>query len=102
KTCANYPAGTCGQQSDGCGGLTANCGGCNPPQYCGGGGVGECGGSQRVLGAGGVATQCKPATCASLGYSCGMAGDGCGGTIGPRGPACGAPPPRGARGTPHQ
>jgi hypothetical protein len=26
--CADYPAGTCGQQPDGCGGLTVNCGDC--------------------------------------------------------------------------
>lgn len=27
--CADYPAGTCGPQPDGCAGLTANCGDCN-------------------------------------------------------------------------
>ena len=45
KTCASYPAGTCGAVSDGCGGLTANCGSCTAPAICGGGGVpSSCGG----------------------------------------------------------
>ena len=59
QTCASYGAGTCGQQSDGCGGLTANCGTCNNPQFCGGGGPGMCGGNNTV-GADGGASQCKP------------------------------------------
>jgi hypothetical protein len=29
-TCADYPPGTCGQQPDGCGGLTENCICCVP------------------------------------------------------------------------
>ncbi len=33
------PANTCGQQSNGCGGLTPNCGSCPTGQICGGGGV---------------------------------------------------------------
>jgi hypothetical protein len=90
RTCANYP-GSCGQQTDGCGGLTANCGTCTNPQFCGGGGAGKCGGNNTVGADGGKTSQCVPATCASLGYTCGMAGDGCGGTLGPCGPACVAP-----------
>jgi hypothetical protein len=50
KTCADFPAGTCGPQGDGCGGLTANCtaslpgGACPPGTICGGGGVAsQCG-----------------------------------------------------------
>jgi hypothetical protein len=37
NTCAAFPAGTCGAQADGCGGLTANClpGGCPSGQICG-------------------------------------------------------------------
>ncbi len=56
----------CGPAGDGCGG-TINCGMCQPPQTCGGGGMpGVCGGG------------CIPRTCAQLGYNCGPAGDGCG------------------------
>ncbi len=73
KTCADFP-GTCGVQGDGCGGQTANCGTCTSPQTCGGGGVpSQCGYPN-----GGT---CTPTTCAKLGYNCGPAGDGCGGTL---------------------
>ena len=34
KTCADYPT-HCGPQSDGCGNLTASCGTCVNPQFCG-------------------------------------------------------------------
>ena len=34
RACAAYPSGTCGSQSDGCGGLTPNCGTCTSPAYC--------------------------------------------------------------------
>jgi hypothetical protein len=68
------PAGqNCGQAPNGCGGLTASCGTCTASEFCGGGGPGVCG-----VGDGGV---CVPLTCAQQGISCGMAGDGCGGTI---------------------
>ena len=98
-TCSHYPSGTCGQQSDGCGGLTANCGGCTNPQFCGGDVTkpGMCGGNNGLAADGGSATQCKPATCASKGYNCGQASDGCGGTIGPCG-TCSAPDACGAGG----
>jgi hypothetical protein len=97
-TCSHYP-GTCGQQSDGCGGLTANCGGCSNPQFCGGdpSKPGQCGGNNGLSADGGSGNQCKPATCASKGYNCGQAGDGCGGTIGPCG-TCSAPDACGAGG----
>ncbi len=99
KTCADYGAGTCGQQTDGCGGLTPNCGGCANPTFCGGGGVpGKCGGNNVVGADGGVTSQCKPTTCAALGYNCGLAADGCGSTIGPCGPTCVAPQSCGAGG----
>lgn len=73
-TCANYPAGTCGAQSDGCGGLTANCGTCTPPQTCGGGGVPNMCGAPD-------AGSCPPLTCAGQNIKCGPAGDGCGGLL---------------------
>jgi hypothetical protein len=88
KTCAAYPANTCGSQSDGCGGLTPNCGTCTNPAYCGGLTPGVCGGNDGKSPDGGIASACIPKTCAALGYNCGQAGDGCGGTIGPCGPAC--------------
>ncbi len=76
KTCADYP-GTCGQQSDGCGGLTTNCGTCTLPQKCGGGGVpNQCGG-----------TLCTAKTCPDLGAECGSVPDGCGNLL-----ACGPCP----------
>jgi hypothetical protein len=73
KTCA-YPAGTCGQQNDGCGGLTANCGTCTPPAFCGGGGPGLCGGGGAPVLC--YPDICVPQTCAD--FDCGQAGDGCG------------------------
>jgi hypothetical protein len=73
-TCANYPTGTCGAQSDGCGGLTTDCGTCTPPQTCGGGGVAnQCGAPD--------AGSCMPKTCTQQNIACGPAGDGCGGVI---------------------
>jgi hypothetical protein len=89
-TCTHYP-GTCGQHSDGCGGLTANCGTCTPDKYCGGGGPGICGGSTGLGPDGGPISNCVKKTCAGQGYTCGLASDGCGGTIGPCGPACTLP-----------
>lgn len=55
----------CGVLADGCGGVV-NCGGCDPGFYCDGS---TC-----------RAQSCTPATCATLGYNCGNAPDGCGGT----------------------
>jgi hypothetical protein len=64
---------TCGPQGDGCGHLL-QCGSCNAPQTCGGGGVdGQCGYPD--------AGSCTPKTCAQLGYTCGQNGDGCGHVI---------------------
>jgi hypothetical protein len=57
-TCANFPAGTCGQQSDGCGGLTPNCGTCPSGQFCGGGGPNKCGSGSSCIN-----LQCKQVTC---------------------------------------
>jgi len=73
-TCASFPAGTCGQQGDGCGGLTVDCGSCTLPQTCGGGGVpGQCGAPD--------AGSCQPQTCAQQNVFCGNTGDGCGNVI---------------------
>jgi hypothetical protein len=70
----------CGFAGDGCGGVL-NCGTCTPPESCGGsGGNNRCGGGLPPPFDGGV-IHCTPATCASLGYDCGQAADGCGGTI---------------------
>jgi hypothetical protein len=69
---------TCGIAADGCGGVL-DCGSCSAPQYCGGGGYDKCGGNDGLATDGGV--PCTPQTCAGLGYTCGAAGDGCGGTI---------------------
>ncbi len=102
KTCATYGANTCGQQSDGCGGLTANCGTCTNPQFCGGGGAAKCGGNNTIGVDGGRISLCKPATCQSLGYTCGSAADGCGGTIGPCGPTCTLPTVCGGGGKPNE
>jgi hypothetical protein len=79
KTCADYPAGTCGPQSDGCGGLLADCNPCVPPAYCGGGGPNVCGG---ILPPDGGPPACVPLTCPkSCGLQCGPQGDGCGSFI---------------------
>ncbi len=70
-TCAAYPTGTCGQQSDGCGGLTVDCNPCTPPATCGGGGTaGQCGTPP-------VGT-CVPKTCNDYPGICGQQSDGCG------------------------
>jgi hypothetical protein len=60
----------CGPGSDGCGGLL-DCGACDAPETCGGGGVpGACG-----------QPPCAPLSCAAQGLACGPAGDGCGGAL---------------------
>jgi len=83
KTCADYPGKNCGQLSDGCGGLTPDCGTCTYPQTCGGAGTPNvCGG-----------TICSANTCAGLGADCGTVPDGCGNTLTcpdcPAGTTCG-------------
>jgi hypothetical protein len=94
KTCADYPAGTCGRVADGCGGLTPNCGTCAAPQICGGGGVpSQCGGGPAP---------CTPKTCASLpAGTCGQVADGCGGLTANCG-SCAAPQICGGGGVPSQ
>ncbi|HEX8792957.1 MAG TPA: hypothetical protein VF765_18555 [Polyangiaceae bacterium] len=90
-TCGDFPQGTCGPQGDGCGGSTADCGMCTPPQTCGGGGKpGMCGYPD--------AGTCVPTTCQKLGIQCGPAGDGCGGLL--QCGTCQAPQTCGGGGTP--
>jgi hypothetical protein len=76
KACAELGY-TCGVNSDGCGN-TVDCGTCPGNDFCGGGGFSKCGTNGPD---GGPISNCTPATCASLGYNCGQAGDGCGGAI---------------------
>jgi hypothetical protein len=83
KTCADYPAQTCGSQSDGCGGSTPDCFPCPNGTTCGGGGVpGQCGGPS-----------CTPKDCAFYGAQCGTVPNGCGGSVNcppcPQGQVCG-------------
>ena len=80
KTCADLQY-NCGAAGDGCGGAL-QCGACVSPQYCGGGGFNTCGGVvPPTLPDGAVGVPCTPQTCVSLGFTCGPAGDGCGGTL---------------------
>jgi hypothetical protein len=82
----------CGPAGDGCGNAI-DCGTCMPPNTCGGGGVpGVCGtggpGTDGGLGnLDGGSGGCVPLTCADQQFTCGLAGDGCGGVIN-----CGACP----------
>ncbi len=77
KTCADLGY-NCGPAGDGCGNLL-NCGAtCPGAEYCGGGGPNVCGGNVFVAPDGGAVNLCTPQTCATLGYDCGQAGDGCG------------------------
>jgi hypothetical protein len=68
KTCGDFPGGTCDVQADGCGGLTASCGTCVAPQFCGGGGPGLCGGCNTI----------ELMACQDRGYDCGQTSGGCG------------------------
>ncbi len=88
KRCADLGY-DCGVAGDGCGSIV-NCGStvCPGVEYCGGGGFDKCGGSSVFASPDG-GPPCVPATCASLGYDCGLAGDGCGGMIGPCGTCTG-------------
>jgi hypothetical protein len=74
---------SCGWNGDGCGGAI-QCGACAAPDFCGGGGFSQCGYPPADAGT------CVPKTCQELGYTCGVNGDGCGGTI-DCGSSCAAP-----------
>src|SRR5580693_7738160 len=68
----------CGVNADGCGG-TSDCGTCPAGQLCGaGGGYSVCADPSIAPDGGPV---CVPKKCTDLGYDCGVAADGCGGTI---------------------
>ena len=66
-SCADIPEGTCGQQDDGCGGLTFDCACADITETCNDQGI--C-----------VPSQCVPDSfeVACAGLQCGPAGDGCG------------------------
>jgi len=68
-----------------CGGLV-KCGSCPAGQFCGGDGPSRCGDGSGEGGAGGACSgpdcmSCVPTTCDELGYTCGPAGDKCGGKL---------------------
>lgn len=74
-TCAGVDA-KCGSIADGCGHLV-DCGPCQAPETCGGGGVPyHCGDPTSV-----DAATCQPVDCAAQNLFCGPAGDGCGHTL---------------------
>ncbi|HVJ94329.1 MAG TPA: hypothetical protein VM580_31290, partial [Labilithrix sp.] len=78
----------CGPAGDGCGGILPDCGHCAPGLRCGGPNApSKCVSPM-------VGTACVPKTCEELSVGCGLAGDGCGGTIEcgdcPSGQQCGA------------
>ncbi len=91
-TCPALGAG-CGTAGDGCGGIL-DCGSCGAPAFCGGGGFSACGGH----GPSGSPSACAPATCQTLGYDCGPAGDGCGNLL--QCGTCGGPDVCGGGGAP--
>jgi hypothetical protein len=68
-----------------CGGVV-QCGSCSNGQFCGGDGPSRCGDGSGSGGEGGACSgpdcmSCEPTTCAKLGYTCGPAGDKCGGAL---------------------
>ena len=73
-TCADQKI-ECGPAGDGCGGLIAECGKCGAGLRCGGpGALSKCVSPS-------IGTACTPKTCAQVNVTCGLAGDGCGGTL---------------------
>ena len=69
---------TCGQNADGCGHLTPDCGTCTAPEFCGGGGPSRCGlgvsadgGALGYTADGAAIGGCVPTTCAAMGWNCG-------------------------------
>ncbi len=78
KSCADYPNANCGYVADGCGDVVPCGNPCVAPLICGGAGVANQCGNPFATDAG---TACKPKTCADQGFTCGQAGDGCGGVI---------------------
>ena len=84
STCAQLDA-NCGTVTDTfCGGVV-ECGKCDSGQFCGGDGPSRCG-TGTATGEGGACsgtdcTSCVKKTCADLGFTCGPAGDTCGGKL---------------------
>ncbi len=84
STCAELDA-NCGTVTDArCTGVI-ECGSCPAGQFCGGDGPSRCG-TGTGTGDGGACNgtncvSCTPKTCADLGFSCGPAGDTCGGKL---------------------
>jgi len=68
-TCATKE---CGPVSNQCGDFI-DCGGCTAPETCGGSGI------PSICGA--AVPMCVPTTCETLGATCGMQSDGCGGIL---------------------
>lgn len=64
--------GQCGPITNECGNVV-ECGGCVPPEICGGAGIPSRCGSPLV--------SCVPKTCESISATCGMQSDGCGGIL---------------------
>ena len=76
-TCAKQGF-NCGPAGDGCG-KQLNCGTCSAPKTCGAVIPGVCGQGIALLSDGGI--NCIAKSCASQGFNCGPAGDGCGGLL---------------------
>jgi hypothetical protein len=77
RTCAQLGY-KCGANGDGCGNRI-DCGTCPVPETCGVAGYSQCGGGFGLGPDGGPL--CTPTTCLKLGFTCGFAGDGCGGVL---------------------
>ncbi|HET7540668.1 MAG TPA: hypothetical protein VFK05_12375 [Polyangiaceae bacterium] len=83
STCADLKA-NCGFVTDTvCGGVI-QCGDCSKGEFCGGDGPNRCG--TGTIGQGGACSGpdcpvCVPKTCDDLGFTCGPAGDTCGGKL---------------------
>lgn len=73
----------CGYVTDERCGTVVECGRCADGEFCGGDGPSRCG--TGTNGSGGACSgdcgSCTPKTCDDLGYTCGLAGDGCGGLL---------------------
>jgi hypothetical protein len=91
SACGPVPSTACAKLGSNCGvqavcgdSVVVDCGTCEGPEYCGGPNYSShgatCGGAPLDGGTDG-ATRCVPLTCGALGYVCGTADDGCGGTI---------------------
>jgi hypothetical protein len=82
STCADLNA-NCGTVTDAKCSSVIECGKCSNGEFCGGDGPSRCGMGNGDGGAcsGTNCQSCEPKTCADLGYTCGPAGDTCGGKL---------------------